>query len=448
MNRDVLSATKKYDMLSYGDKIVVGLSGGADSVCLTHALVSLRDSLSLEVEAVHVNHGIRGEEALRDEKFCSDFCKSLGIKLTVFRFDIPLECKKTGESEEECGRRKRYECFKNTAGENAKIATAHNLNDSAETVLLNIVRGTGCKGLCGIPPIRGNIIRPLIMTSRDDIELYCKENSLDFVTDSTNLQNEYKRNVIRNVVFPTLQKMNPSVLSAFSRLTENATDDEKLIEEIAELKYSECKTSLGLDEEKLSGYPKALRRRILMKFLSENIKKDISAVHVYDAENTVGTAKSITLPGKIILAHKDGSLVLSEKTEENLPFSVTFNVKDGIVEYPYGKLKIQIFTQKDLQNLNKVLLDNAVDCDKIGNVLSVRSRKEGDKFSSARRKNTKTLKKLFNEAKIPQPKRVCIPVVSSGEKTVWVEGFGTSSEFRVDKGTRKFIIITGLTGEN
>lgn len=213
-------------MLSYGDKIVVGLSGGADSVCLTHALVSLRDSLSLEVEAVHVNHGIRGEEALRDEKFCSDFCKSLGIKLTVFRFDIPLECKKTGESEEECGRRKRYECFKNTAGENAKIATAHNLNDSAETVLLNIVRGTGCKGLCGIPPIRGNIIRPLIMTSRDDIELYCKENSLDFVTDSTNLQNEYKRNVIRNVVFPTLQKMNPSVLSAFSRLTENATDDE------------------------------------------------------------------------------------------------------------------------------------------------------------------------------------------------------------------------------
>lgn len=107
--------------------------------------------------------------------------------------------------------------------------------------------------------------------------------------------------------------MNPSVLSAFSRLTENATDDEKLIEEIAELKYSECKTSLGLDEEKLSGYPKALRRRILMKFLSENIKKDIAAVHIYDAEKAVGTAKSITLPGKIILAHNDGSLVLSEK---------------------------------------------------------------------------------------------------------------------------------------
>ena len=117
-----------------------------------------------------------------------------------------------------------------------------------------------------------------------------------------------------------------------------------------------------------------------MKFLSENIKKDISAVHIYDAENTVGTAKSINLPGKTILAHKEGSLVLSEKAEENLPFSVTFNVKDGIVEYPYGKLKIQIFTPKDLQNLNKVLLDNAVDCDKIGNVLSVRSRKEGDKF--------------------------------------------------------------------
>ena len=99
MNRDVLSATKKYNMLSYGDKIVVGLSGGADSVCLTHALVSLRDSLSLEVEAVHVNHGIRGEEALRDEKFCSDFCKSLGIKLTVFRFDIPLECKRSAAGE-------------------------------------------------------------------------------------------------------------------------------------------------------------------------------------------------------------------------------------------------------------------------------------------------------------------------------------------------------------
>ena len=120
MTEDVLNWIKKEKLMTEGDTVIVGLSGGADSVCLTHALISLRDSLSLEVEAVHVNHGIRGEEALRDEKFCSDFCKSLGIKLTVFRFDIPLECKKTGESEEECGRRKRYECFKNTAGRKRK----------------------------------------------------------------------------------------------------------------------------------------------------------------------------------------------------------------------------------------------------------------------------------------------------------------------------------------
>jgi tRNA(Ile)-lysidine synthase len=146
----IVSAIEKYNMLSYGQTVIVGLSGGADSVALTHALISLKEEYGIKLLAAHVNHCIRGEESDRDEKFVTGFCEKYGITLKTLRFNVPEESEKTGESEEECGRRIRYEFFNSIADENSVIATAHNFNDSVETFFINLTRGTGLKGLCSI----------------------------------------------------------------------------------------------------------------------------------------------------------------------------------------------------------------------------------------------------------------------------------------------------------
>lgn len=448
MNHKFLEAVNKYNMLKAEDEIVIGISGGADSVCLTHFLFSLKAEYNLKLTLAHVNHGIRGDEALRDESFCREFAKKLHLDIKVLKADIPSECKKTGESEEECGRRIRYEFFNSLTGSKGKIATAHNLNDCAETVMLNILRGTGIRGLCGIPPVRDNIIRPLILSSRSEIELYCKENSLQFVTDSTNLQNEYKRNKIRNMVFPEFASINPSFLSAFLRLIENSADDEAVLQSITDEQLSCCKTKNGLDENKLSDLSDSIKRRVIYTALKQFSDKDISSVHIADVQNIIGTGKAIVTSGGVCVRSFRGELIFGCEAKKYEPFKVSVDISKKICEYPYGTVKIQILHQKDLQNFNKELLDNAVDCDKIVDNLILRSRVEGDLFSSALRHNTKTLKKLFNEKKIISEKRNTVPILCCGNDIVWIDLFGVSQKYKATEGSDKIIIIENISGVN
>ena len=231
MTCNVLSAIRKYNMIEKGDVIVVGFSGGADSVCLLHFLSIVKDDYDIVLKAVHVNHNIRGEEAERDENFAREFCQKLGVEVISFSVDVPSLAEERGFSEEECGREVRYDCFRKVKCN--KIAVAHTLSDSAETLIFNLTRGTGIKGLCGINPVRDNIIRPLIYCSRQDIENYCKKHSLSYVTDSTNLSNDYTRNKIRNEVIPVLKSINPSFEKSISRLINNAENENAFMEQTA-----------------------------------------------------------------------------------------------------------------------------------------------------------------------------------------------------------------------
>ena len=219
-----LHTAEKHLMFSNLDKVIVGFSGGADSVCLLHLLNSVKSDYNFDLLAVHINHGIRGDEATRDEDFAKSFCENRQIPFKALSIDCIEEAKKSKESLEECGRRIRYEIFESFCSEKTKIATAHNANDNAETVIFNITRGTTVKGLCGIPFVRGNIIRPILDCSREEIEGYCKENQLDFVVDSTNLSDDYTRNKIRHNILTVMKDMNPSFLDAFSSLVSNASD--------------------------------------------------------------------------------------------------------------------------------------------------------------------------------------------------------------------------------
>ncbi len=214
--------------------IIVALSGGADSVALLFALLQLKDELELNISACHVNHNLRGEESDGDEDFVRSLCEKLSVPLEVRSVDI-ISAQKKHESIEETARKARYSFFEELAERySASVATAHTASDNSETVLMNMLRGTGLKGLCGIPPVRDYIIRPLIACTRNDTEKFCAENNLGYVTDSSNLSTLYTRNKIRLEIMPQLLEINPSFAAAVTRMTAGLADDSRYLEKIAE----------------------------------------------------------------------------------------------------------------------------------------------------------------------------------------------------------------------
>lgn len=438
MNKeDVLSVIKRYNMLENCDRIVVGLSGGADSVCLLSVLNSLKAEYGFSLVAAHINHGIRGAEAQRDEESCKKLCESLNVPLEILHADIPTLSKQQGIGEEECGRIVRYDFFRSLAGERGKIATAHNLNDNAETLLLNLVRGAGSKGACGIPPVRDNIIRPLIETDRKSIENYCEENELQYVTDSTNLECEYSRNKIRIKVLPTLCEINQNAVGALSGFASRMREQEAFLESVVNEKYAQCVKNSVLYEAEFSALDIFLKKRIAGRFLSELSHGEVESKHIDDFLRFVGSGKALVTASATEIVSRDGKIF--KKPEQAEQFSVDFSLDDKKVNLPFCEISVEEYDIKDLQNLNKDILDNLIDCDKISNTLILRSRKDGDKFTFSKRRVTKTVKKLFNEDKIPPEVRNRMVILDSDGEVVWLSGYGTNKKFRIGADTKKAI---------
>lgn len=438
MNKeDVLSIIKRYNMLENCDRIVVGLSGGADSVCLLSVLNSLKAEYGFSLVAAHINHGIRGAEAQRDEESCKRLCESLNVPLEILHADIPTLSKQQGIGEEECGRIVRYDFFRSLAGKRGKIATAHNLNDNAETLLLNLVRGAGSKGACGIPPVRDNIIRPLIETDRKSIEKYCEENELQYVTDSTNLECEYSRNKIRIKVLPTLCEINQNAVGALSGFASRMREQEAFLESVVNEKYALCVKNSVLYEAEFSALDIFLKKRIAGRFLSELSHGEVEAKHIDDFLRFVGSGKALVTASATEIVSRDGKIF--KKPEQAEQFSVDFSLDYKTVNLPFCEISIERYDTKDLQNLNKDMLDNLIDCDKISNTLILRSRKDGDKFTFSKRRVTKTVKKLFNEDKIPPEVRNRMIILDSDGEVVWLRGYGTNKKFRISADTKKAI---------
>lgn len=291
----------RYDMLKSDDNVVAAVSGGADSMALLNALYNLRDELGITLYACHINHNLRGAESLRDEQFVRKFCRERGIELTVYSVEIKPD---KHESVEERARKTRYECFESLCtGLNAKLATAHTASDNAETVLINLLRGTGTKGLGGIPPIRGKIIRPLLRCTREDTERYCSEHEIHYVTDSTNLSDEYTRNKLRLKIIPQLKEFNPSLIEGISRMTEAVTDDNILLDSLAEKAKSDCSADGGYSCEKLRALHRAILSRVISAILSEN-GIEPSALRINECSRIIGVGK-----GKINLSRNRFALV-------------------------------------------------------------------------------------------------------------------------------------------
>lgn len=433
----IRSAIEKFSMIKKGDSVIVALSGGADSMALAFFLNSVKDEYGITLSAAHVNHGIRGESADADEAFVKKFCEKNTIKLHVLHADVPGIALKTGESHEECGRRIRYEFFE-SIDKDSLIATAHNLNDNAETLLFRLARGTGIKGLCAIPPVRGRIIRPLIECSRNEIEEYCKKNNISYVTDETNLSDDYTRNFIRHEILPLFEKINPSFLSSADRLIQAVREDEAFLSEQAALLFEKCKNNDKYSVMVLKNAPDCVLKRTVAAIIEKETGIKPESRHINDIVDIIknGGCKQICAAANFRV--RKGMLEKFTPDNKNEDYSLYLTV--GCTEFSSYFVNANIIYKKDLtdtQKIHKQMLDIFMDCDKIIGKLIIRNKRSGDTFSPSGFKGHKKLKKMFQEKGVPPEKRDSYPVLCDDLGIVAVPGFGVCKRVYVDSRSQR-----------
>ncbi len=449
MNIKCRLAIEKYSMLDYGDNVIVGLSGGADSCAMLHFLCSLRDEFALKITAVHINHMIRGDEAHRDALAAKELCDRLGVNFVLYERDIPAIAANNKQGLEECGRNVRYEIFEREAMKcGGKIATAHTLSDSAETMLFHMIRGCSLSGLKGIPPVRGNIIRPLILCERDEIEAYCSAHNIKYMIDSSNLSTDYARNKIRHQILPIMREMNPSVLSALSRLSDCASEDEFYLQKKAEIIADEYLNSGKVDSLYNSDF--AILRRALVMICHKKIGIIPEYRHISAMLECVKSRKGIvnlTCDNQIRFTHDSVSFLQTKAKHEEFDADKSWRINVCAENFvtPFGqKFTINVIDKGKYDNICRIyknVFKNSLDYDTIENTSIFRFRNDGDLFSQAGRGNTKSLKKLFNEKKIPLEERCQTLLLESTGKIVWIHGIGPAEGYQVTDSTKKIIYI-------
>lgn len=436
-------AIEKYNMLDIGSKVLVALSGGADSVALLLGLLSIKDKYSLQISAIHINHNLRGEESLRDEKFVLELCKQLSVPLTIKSVDINQLSKQTKESVELCARNVRYKLFNEHAVD--KIATAHTANDNAETVIYNLTRGTGVKGIAGIPPVRDNIIRPLITASRDDIITFLKTKNASFVTDSTNNQDVYVRNKIRHNIIPKLESINISAVESISNLSSAAREDTEYLDEIASIETNKLINSNVLCSG-VANLHNAILKRVLINFynLSCNFSESLSSLQLNEMLRVVsGEIKRTSLDnGFAFNSTKDGFIIEKQIAVTN-KFSKEIDISnlEGLREYFPNLICISYEEYVNFLNSDKLLFKYAFDCDKIVGTVFLRSREDGDKYSPVNRKVTKSLRKLLTESKVSLLDKSKLLVLCDDNGIFYTNLFGIDERVRVDEYSKKIVIL-------
>ncbi len=439
MTDKVIKTVSEHQMIAPNSVVGVGFSGGADSVTLLHFLANNKEKLQIkELKAVHIHHGIRGEEADHDLKFCEEFCKKYDVAFVSFLENIPETVEKTGESLEECARRIRYECFHKVQCD--VLATAHNLNDNAETFLLNFARGSALQGLCGIPYKRDKYIRPLLDCTREEIEEYVEKNDLQFVIDSTNMCDDYTRNKIRHNILPQLFAINPSFDKAFSKCVESVSLSNDFILNEAKTLFNQSKCENHFECSVFENCHSALKNQVISLILKEKKAQNISREHILQVNNIIENGGSADI-GNDVTVYVERQKLYFKKPDLVDKFVILFNPDDEKVITPIGDYLIASAEYKDLQKLNKQDMDNLIDCDKICGEVFWRNRQEGDSFVPRNRKCTKTLKRLFNDNKIAIAKRSEMLILSDENGIVWTEFFGVADRCKITEETKKYFNV-------
>lgn len=455
----VIDYIKENEIIKQGDKILVALSGGPDSVCLLHILYRLKDTFNLELGAIHINHMLRGEEADNDEKYIIKLCDKLGINHYVKRINIEYVARDTNVSLEVAGRNERYKAFEEIREkyEYDKIAVAHNANDQAETVLMRIMRGTGLEGLTGIKAKRiDGIIRPILCLNREEIEEYCEKNNLNPRIDASNYERIYSRNKVRLDILPYMREnFNKDIVDTLNRMTLLLQKDNEFIEEYSNRCYNiycenygeKIKISKNLFEKEMD----SIITRVLIKVFKEisNSHQNFEMKHIYEIVNLAkkGTGKKINLTNKIICENLYGDIIFikEEKSKEKIDNNIIKINKQDIsnkVAFDDYIIKFEIVENKNKVEFSKNNLIKLFDYDNIEKEIIIRYRKDGDKITPLGMNGSKKLKDIFIDLKIPRENRNTIPIVCFDDNISWVVGYKTSQLFKVTKDTNKILKIT------
>ncbi|MFA6308760.1 MAG: tRNA lysidine(34) synthetase TilS [Clostridia bacterium] len=449
----------KHHLISEGEKVLVGVSGGPDSICLLHVLFSLKEKLKIELSAIHINHMIRGKESDGDESFTGSFCDKLGIEYTSVNSDVSEIAKRKKVSSEEAGRLLRYREFEKLSNDigASKIAVAHNLNDQAETIIMHIVRGTGLDGLKGMDFIRGKIIRPFLNIGRDEIEDYCDANNLNPRIDSSNLTDIYTRNRVRLKLIPYMNELlETDIVAGINKMSALIRDDSQFLDIAAEKSYNECLLTNSADEvridiPKLTDFHISVLRRVIRCALNDLIGnlKDIETVHIESISNLVmlGASGSVIQLPRGIRALKDyNSLKLyieSDSGEMNLfRYKAEISGRTLIDELKTSIIADVVENPGDIEKFNSIKYEDLVqyfDYDKIKGEIFIRNRRDGDLFKPLKSTGTKKLKEYFIDKKIAREKRDEIPLAAVGNEILWIIGHKVSDNFIVDVKTKRIL---------
>lgn len=430
--------------------VLVGVSGGADSVSLLHMLCHWPRA-GLQVTAMHIHHGLRGDTADRDADFVSALCSEWGVPLVSVRADVAEVAREAGIGLEEAGRRERYRLFEETRCRLGAdyILTAHTASDQAETVLMRILRGCGTDGLAGIPAVRETVRRPLLSSTRHEIETYCLENGLTYVEDETNADTAFTRNRIRHELLPLLRQINPSADTALCRLSAHAAEDSHYLCALAEEAVSAAAVPEG-------GYavaaflcqPQPVRRRMIHSVLAALALPQISESHILAVEGILRQGRGqVLLPTGVCLCVEYGRLFVLQK-EESAPQNLDVKSFPFTFFWLDKQYVLRLVGAKDVEewkNVHKMFSNYSVDYARIQDSLCIRPRRMGDVLHPAGRGVGKTLKKWMNEWHVPVVERDTLPVLCDEGGVLLVPGYACDQRACPTKDTKVFLVWQAVT---
>ncbi len=441
------------NLIEPGETVLAAISGGPDSMAMLNCLVFLRKDLEFKLLIAHVNHGVRGEYAKRDQEFVEGVAKDYKIPYFTKNVDMVAYGKELHISSEEAGRILRYGFFRKVLSDygGGKIAVAHNKNDQAETILYRIIRGTGLDGLKSMEFIKEDIIRPLLNISRKEIEDYIEQKNIKFVVDHTNLETDYTRNKIRLELLPYIKEnFNPNIIDSLYRLTGIATGEIQIIEQITTEKYNlivknTTESSIIFNGALFKLESNPIRKRLIRKAI-KNISGDlhgIEEIHINDIIKLfqeAKTGKSIDiskgLRGRVSYSDFIIELINNANTKlETKKLEIGENILGewGII------LWLELISKDRINFKNDDI--KYIDYDKVSGDLWIRQRKPGDKFSPLGLRGTKKLKDYMIDKKIPQDKRNFTPLFCDNSEIIWVIGYGLSDKYKITKETKRTLRI-------
>lgn len=470
MLQKIISYIREKNMIQPGDRVLVGCSGGADSVCLLLLLIDCREVFDFSLSVLHVEHGIRGEESIADARFVENLCREKGVPFTCVSLDVPAYAKVQHVGLEEAARIMRYDALRKKAAETEppmKIALAHHMEDNAETVLFQMARGSGLAGMCGIAPIRMEnelcLIRPLLGISREEIEDYLEKKNQAYCVDTTNSDESYSRNRIRKSVLPQLVQVNSQAVVHMNNTAEQLAEIHSFVANQANLLYERVVTeeygACRVDCTALLKEHPVLQREVLRRalFYVAEKKKNISLVHV-DSIMSLARQQSghrISLPYgmeaymeyQVMRLHKDievpNEKLYAEVTEQML--NDCMNASDEALLWEDSKgntITGKVWTSDNpMEDFRKKAYTKQFDYDKIKKGFFVRTRQKGDYFVLDADGHHKKLKDYMIDEKIPARLRDSIPVLAIDNEIIWLVGKRIGASFKVTESTTHIIEI-------